>query len=162
MGISKEIPRTAERIFKGVFAVISCGALLGACSSEEPFSISRDQVVGTWESKDAGKISLLSDHRFTTSGLKFRHDIVEGCERGLVSGTWAFYSDGDHGVSDYSKTAGPTLGLGFDSKKNDCFFDLDAHKSKGVITLCITIDPDAVCGGGAEFTKLEEPARKSD
>jgi hypothetical protein len=117
-------------------------------------------MVGTWQSVEAGKIDFQGDHHFTTTGLKFGKSVVGGCERGLMSGTWTFYDQGDHGVGDWAKTSGSTLGLDFDGDNVDCFFNLNARISNGKTTLCVTTDPDAVCGTGVSFSKIEESARR--
>ncbi|MEV6013192.1 hypothetical protein AB0M29_41320 [Streptomyces sp. NPDC051976] len=139
------------------------GVYLAACSSPhgESTDISHDQVVGIWQNAEVGKIDFQGDHHFTTAGLKFEKSVLDDCERGLTSGSWTFYDQGDHGVGDWAKTSGSTLGLDFDGGKVDCFFNLNAHISNGQINLCVTTDPDAVCGNGVTFSKTAQATRRS-
>jgi hypothetical protein len=87
---------------------------------------------------------------------------VDGCERGLSSGAWAFYRDGDHGVTDVSKGQGSTLGLDFDDNGRACFFDLDARIVKGVLVLCVSTDPDSGCSHRVTFRRDAAPSAGSE
>lgn len=152
------LPRAGAGVARAVFLAALCGALVTGCLFDDnSVSVSRSQLVGTWESGSSGSISLLSDNTFTTPGLVLKGYFLRDCHRGPATGTWSFYSGGDHGIGDTSKNEGPVISIDFAAKDGDCFFDLDARKAKKGVKLCVTMDPDSVCDGGIYFSKIPNP-----
>lgn len=149
----RKVVMVAAVIFFGFAAALYCAVVIAShVTRNDPVSVTRQQVTGTWVSEDSGELVFSKGNRFTTPGLKLTHSVSD-CDPGPASGEWLFYSDGEDGVGDESKDSGPVVGLMFDGQESSCLFDLDAHKAKGKIVLCVTTDPDEECGGEVYFTK---------
>lgn len=145
-----------QRVARGGAGVLMASLLMlavSACNQISTVTVSKGQILGTWTSEQAGSIDLRDGSRFSTTGLTFGRSILDGCESGLTTGGWDFYTDGESGITDPDLTSGPVIGLLFDGKDAECFFDLYARESGGKTELCLTVDPDYPCADGIDFSK---------
>ncbi|WP_329220620.1 hypothetical protein OG352_27770 [Streptomyces sp. NBC_01485] len=150
--------RTTRRIARTIGAVALPLLLLPACSGERTATtdVSVAKVAGSWKGPDGERVSLTSDHAFTSAGLDSPKLKDTHCAGGEDSGTWGFYvPDGDDGeaVSD-TAGSGDWIGLSF---KSDATQEFPCSVQLAVVdggrTLCATDDPDLPCGLDVRFTR---------
>jgi hypothetical protein len=94
---------------------------------------------------------------FSATDIKVDTSIFPECAGPLNSGSWEFYAGtGETLVTSVAAKTGKSLALDFSGVgKNGvpCVVNLDVRKIDSKVKLCITEDPDSVCGPGIYFEK---------
>ena len=134
-----------------LLCALAAGVLLAACGhGDTQPTLTKADLVGTWEGPDGATMKFLADQRLIVSGLDLAPYFgPHNCESVSGSGTWQFLSpQGDSGISPTAYSKGNLIGLNFNSPISSvCDAEFTTWEINPPVGLCLDLDPDSPCTG---------------